>query len=184
MKKIFSTALFGPGRMGMIHAKNFLSLGQNIKYIVYPDIMNESPVDFVKESLGKYYNDKMNIISYTNFFKIKNDEEIDGFIIASSTDTHVSVAKELVNKYGNKPIFMEKPVAQNLKSTINLYKFLDQKKYGDRLILNFNQKSDKLKKIIKEIIDSGEIGNLQNIRIYYYDNPSGLKRINFFDQIT
>ena len=146
-----NVALFGLGRIGMMHAKNIKNHARfKLKYVY--DINKK-----ISAKASKKFKVK-NINNPSLAFK---DKKVDVVFIASSTSTHIPlIEKSVKNK---KIVFCEKPLDLNINKVIQCRKKI--KKLNPKIQIGFNRRYDpghfSLKKAIKKRI----IGKLEKIII-------------------
>jgi myo-inositol 2-dehydrogenase/D-chiro-inositol 1-dehydrogenase len=140
--------LIGAGRIGHIHARNAA---------LHPRIELAGVVDAVEASaqaLASEYNS-----CTTTLEAALGDAEIDGVIIASSTDTHLEYCTRAAA--AGKAIFCEKPIDQDLDRARAAAGEL-----GDaRMLLAFNRRFDPDFQALKASLDSGSIGSIESLQI-------------------
>ena len=97
------------------------------------------------------------------------NKDYDGFIIASPASTHFEIAKILIN--ARKPLLIEKPMTLSLDEAKELVTLVDKTKVNAMVghVLLFHPAVMK----IKEMIENGEIGDLQ----YVYSNRLNLGKV-------
>ena len=144
-------ALFGLGRIGLMHGKNLMrNKDFNLKYVY---------------DLNKKLNKKISKILKSN--PIDNpsiafkDKKLDAIFIASTTSTHIKLILEAV-KY-KKAIFCEKPLDLNIKKINDCKKKI--KKSNPKIQLGFNRRYDPGHNLLKEKLLKGKIGKLEKIII-------------------
>ncbi len=147
---MINLSLFGAGRIGSIHATCAAQNSDvNIKYVV--DVYQPA-AEKIAAALGAIVTDIETALS---------DPEVDGIIIASSTDTHANLI-ELAAKAG-KQIFCEKPVdltVERVKSCIEAVK-----KAGVQCAIGFNRRFDPMFAELKATIVAEQIGVIEIINI-------------------
>ena len=144
-------ALFGLGRIGLMHGKNLMrNKDFNLKYVYdlnrnltkkISKILKSSPIE-----------------SPSIAFKDKN---LDAIFIASTTSTHIKLILEAV-KY-KKAIFCEKPLDLNIKKINDCKKKI--KKSHPKIQLGFNRRYDPGHNHLKKQLLKGKIGKLEKIII-------------------
>ena len=144
-------ALFGLGRIGLMHGKNLMrNKDFNLKYVYdlnrnltkkISKILKSSPIE-----------------SPSIAFKDKN---LDAIIIASTTSTHIKLILEAV-KY-KKAIFCEKPLDLNIKKINDCKKKI--KNSNPKIQLGFNRRYDPGHNHLKKQLLKGKIGKLEKIII-------------------
>ena len=146
-----NVALFGLGRIGMMHAKNIHQHSKfKLKYIY--DVNQK-----ISLKASKKFNTK-NIASPSFAFK---DKSLDVIFIASSTATHIPFIEDSV-KY-KKVVFCEKPLDLNIKKVIQCKKKI--KKLNPKIQIGFNRRYDPGHFSLKQSIQKGRIGKLEKIII-------------------
>ena len=144
----------GAGRWGKNHINNLIDLGC-LGGVVDT---NKKEIDSLKL---KY--PRINFFSDLDSSFLHN---FDGYIIATPSSSHASLAKEIIKK--KKPVLVEKPLAHSLKDAKALEKIIN-KTDGKLLVghlLLFHPAILKMKKMI----DQGDIGDIQ----YIYSNRLNL----------
>ncbi len=146
-----NVALFGLGRIGIMHAQNIkINKKFNLKYVF--DINKKLSLKTAKK-LKSIYIKNPNIA-----FKDKNIKVI---FISSTTSTHIPLIT-MAAKY-KKIIFCEKPLDLNIKRVIKCRKKI--KKFKPKIQLGFNRRYDPGHFNLKKSLLAGKIGNLEKIII-------------------
>ena len=155
-------ALFGLGRIGLMHGKNLMrSKDFNLKY-VYD--LNKNLTKKISKILKS-----SPIENPSTAFKDKN---LDAIFIASTTSTHIKLILEAV-KY-KKAIFCEKPLDLNIKKINDCKKKIKQS--NPKIQLGFNRRYDPGHNHLKKQLLKGKIGKLEKIIITSRDPaPPSLK---------
>lgn len=96
-----------------------------------------------------------------NHMDIINDPEVDVVVICSPTDTHVDIIKEACAK--GKHIFCEKPISLSIDEAKIALEAVKQSNV--KLQMGFNRRFDKNFKELRDILNKGELGNIQTLRI-------------------
>jgi myo-inositol 2-dehydrogenase/D-chiro-inositol 1-dehydrogenase len=153
MIKKAKIAVIGTGRMGSVHCRNIVRSIPNAELVAVCDIRLEV-AQAVADELGiqrvvKDYHDLL------------SDKDIKAILIASSTDTHAFIMKDVAN--AGKHIFCEKPLALELDKIDEALKTVE--KAGVKLQVGFNRRFDKSFQRVREIVASGEIGRPCILRI-------------------
>ncbi len=91
-----------------------------------------------------------------NYKEVLNNNNVDAVVIATPVHTHYSLAKEFMSK--GKHVFIEKPLAASSEEGSELIEIADKKDLVIMVGHTFIYSSPVRK--IKEIIDSGEIGDV------------------------
>ncbi len=144
-------ALFGLGRIGLMHGKNLMrNKDFNLKY-VYD--LNKNLTKKISRILKSTPVDNPSIA-----FK---DKKLDAIFIASTTSTHIKLILEAVKC--KKAIFCEKPLDLNIKKINNCKKKI--KKSNPKIQLGFNRRYDPGHNHLKKKLLNGKIGKLEKIII-------------------
>ena len=154
LKKI---CVIGAGRWGANHIRTLSSIG------CLAGVVEKNPL--LIESVKEQHSD---IYVFDDLNKaLKN--KFDAFVVATPAETHYPIAKKILN-YGAH-VLVEKPFTTKLEDAIELNELSKQKKLKLMVghVLLFHPAFNK----IKELIDSGEVGDLQ----YLYSNRLNLGTI-------
>ena len=141
-----NVALFGLGRIGIMHAKNIKLNPKFILKYVY-DIDKKRSLLISK---------KFKTINLINPVKAFKDNSIKIIFISSSTATHIPLIKKAAEN--KKIIFCEKPLDLNINKIVNCKKEI--KKYNPKIQLGFNRRYDPSHFTLKESLLKGKIGIL------------------------
>jgi predicted dehydrogenase len=151
MESILNVGVIGCGYWGPNLIRNFSQLGStNLSYICDLD---EKKLAAIK---SKYANVKIT----TNYHDLLNDPQLDIVVIALPTFKHFQIAKEsLLSK---KHVLLEKPMAANSKEAEELISLAKE----NNLVLMVDHTFEYSEAItkMKEIIDSGELGEIFYVR--------------------
>ena len=148
---MINIALFGLGRIGVMHAQNiYLNNNCSLQYVFDID-----------QVLAKKIAKKFNSISIKNTRIAYTDKKVDVIFITTPTSTHIKYIMEAV-KF-KKTIFCEKPLDLNIKKINQCKKFI--KKYNPKIQVGFNRRYDPGHYALKKSIQIGEIGKLEKIII-------------------
>ena len=148
---MINIALFGLGRIGVMHAQNiYLNNNCSLQYVFD-----------INQVLAKKIAKKFNSISIKNTRIAYTDKNVDVIFITTPTSTHIKYIMEAV-KF-KKTIFCEKPLDLNIKKINQCKKFI--KKYNPKIQVGFNRRYDPGHYALKKSIQIGEIGKLEKIII-------------------
>ena len=101
-----SIAVVGTGRMGSVHARNLARL--------IPDAHLAAVCD-IRLDVAQAVADELGVARVVrDFHDLLGDRDIEAILIASSTDTHAFIMKDVAA--AGKHIFCEKPLALDLAS--------------------------------------------------------------------
>jgi len=147
-------AIIGAGRIGRIHAANASAHPRlSLKYIVDP---NAAAAADLASATGA---------TVAEFDEALADAEIEGFVVASSTDTHLEFSRRAVD--AGQAVFCEKPLDLDLDKARSA-----AASFGAahaRLFLGFNRRFDPNFRRLRERIRSGEMGSLETLHIISHD---------------
>jgi len=154
MSKIFNVGLIGAGRIGKIHIENLIHHIPDVKLKLISDIK-------INDELTQWAN-QLGIPTITNnATDVFKDPEIDAVIIASSTDTHAEFIQKAAK--AKKHIFCEKPLDTNVKRIKDIIATI--KNENVKFMVGFNRRFDRNFRRVYEVVDSGQIGRPQIIKI-------------------
>ena len=152
--------VYGVGRIGRIHAKLVMDLGNEICCI--GDDVREAAELTLKElsiSCGIYLSPED---------MIENHPEMEAVIIASHTKDHARHALPFI--HAGIPVFLEKPLTDDL---IESFEFMeDTGTENNKVQIGLQRRFDEALSHAKKIIDEGLVGNIREIRSVLRDqNP-------------
>jgi myo-inositol 2-dehydrogenase/D-chiro-inositol 1-dehydrogenase len=143
-------AQFGAGRIGHIHAANLaLNPDARLRYVV--DIDTKA-AKVLADKHGAEVADRSRALG---------DPAIGAVVIASSTDTHADLA--IAAASAGKAIFCEKPIDLSLDRVDQC--LAEVKKANVPFMVAFNRRFDLSFKALKERIEKGEIGQVEQVII-------------------
>lgn len=153
MKRKVKIAVIGTGRMGSVHVRNIARLIPEANLVAVCDIRLE---------VARAVADECGIRQVVkDYHELLEDKEIEAILIATSTDTHAFIMKDVAA--AGKHIFCEKPLALELDKIDEALAAVE--KAGVKLQVGFNRRFDKSFKQVREIVASGEIGRPCILRI-------------------
>ena len=153
MPKKVNIAVIGTGRMGSIHVRNLARLIPEANLVAICDIRLE-----VAQAVANEVGIQRVVKDY---HELLEDEQIEAVLIATSTDTHAFIIKDVAA--AKKHIFCEKPLALDLPSIDGALAVVE--KAGVKLQVGFNRRFDKSFRRVREVVASGEIGRPCILRI-------------------
>ena len=156
MQKIRMAAV-GCGQAGYAHLETFMA---------QPEVSLTVAVDIDEkrlEEIGK----KHNIDTSTDYRDVIKDDGINAVIIASSNETHPGIAIEAMK--AGKHVFCEKPIAPTLEECRKVVSIA--RKHQRIFHTHFELRHSVVPVRIKEIIDSGEIGQIRSMNLVHYRGP-------------
>ena len=146
MTRKVKIAVVGTGRMGSVHVRNIVRQIPDAELVAVCDIRLEVAQAVADEcGIQRVVRD---------YHELLNDQEIEAILIASSTDTHAFIMKDVAR--AGKHIFCEKPLALELDKIDEALAAVE--KAGVKLQVGFNRRFDKSFQRVREIVASGEIG--------------------------
>jgi myo-inositol 2-dehydrogenase/D-chiro-inositol 1-dehydrogenase len=132
--------------MGSVHVRNIVRQIPDAELVAVCDIRLEVAQAVADEcGIQRVVRD---------YHELLNDQEIEAILIASSTDTHAFIMKDVAR--AGKHIFCEKPLALELDKIDEALAAVE--KAGVKLQVGFNRRFDKSFQRVREIVASGEIG--------------------------
>jgi len=145
MDKI-NLALIGCGYWGKNHLKTMQGIGEiELKYVVdaqMPKVKIPEESIFIEE-----------------YRKILNDENLDGAVIATPSNTHYEIAKDFLER--GKNVFVEKPLTTNSSEARELCEIA--RKNDNILMTGEIFRFNSAIKYIKDTLDDGKLGKLRYI---------------------
>lgn len=163
MMETIKVGVAGLGRLGLIHAKNI----SEMKGVELSAISN------LDESLNKKVAKELNVPgAYTDFEEMIESEDLDAVCIATPSGLHPNQIKFALES--DLHVFCEKPIGlnvENIKQTMDIIEKQDDKVFH----LGFMRRYDNDYQYVKEMIKSGELGDVSVIRSYGIDPIVGLE---------
>ena len=162
---MINLALFGAGRIGAVHAANIAANDStNLKWVV--DVFEASAKKLAEPSGAKMSTDPGDGLS---------DPDVQGIIVASSTDTHLNLILEGVK--AGKAVFCEKPLDLDLARVDD--KLDEINGQGVPVLVGFNRRYDPNFRACYGAIASGSVGDLEVVKITSRDpGPPPIEYIN------
>jgi myo-inositol 2-dehydrogenase / D-chiro-inositol 1-dehydrogenase len=153
MTRRVKLAVIGTGRMGSVHVRNIARQIPEADLVAVCDLRLE-----VAQSVA----DECGIQRVVrDYHTLLDDKEIEAILIATSTDTHAFIMKDVAE--AGKHIFCEKPLALELAKIDEALAAVE--KAGVKLQVGFNRRFDKSFRHVREIVASGQIGRPCILRI-------------------
>jgi myo-inositol 2-dehydrogenase / D-chiro-inositol 1-dehydrogenase len=143
--------LLGAGRIGAMHASTVAAHPRTVLHAVAD----------VRESAAKELASRYGGRATGDIESVFGDREIDAFIIATSTDTHVDLILKAART--RKPVFCEKPVDLGLARVDAC--LAEVRKLGVPLQIGFNRRFDPSFRALHERLRGGEVGKLEIVKI-------------------
>ncbi|HYN13695.1 MAG TPA: inositol 2-dehydrogenase [Burkholderiales bacterium] len=143
-------AQFGAGRIGAIHASNIAAMKDvRLRYVV--DVNAEAAKKLAARHGAKVVSEREALA----------DRDVKAVLIASSTDTHARLA--IAAARAGKAIFCEKPIDLSLKRVDACLSEVE--KAGVPMFVGFNRRFDPSFSALKNRLDAGEIGAVEQVVI-------------------
>jgi predicted dehydrogenase len=101
---------------------------------------------------------------YQDYKKMLAEQKLDILSICTWNSTHLEIIKEALN-YGVKAIFCEKPIADTLKNADEMIKLCEKNKVI--LQIDHQRRFDKMHQEIRDLIQGGKLGKIQQVTFYY-----------------
>jgi myo-inositol 2-dehydrogenase/D-chiro-inositol 1-dehydrogenase len=149
--KTLKIGVAGAGRIGKIHIENIIQNFPDVEIALVADPSDE----------GATYAKGKNLSFSRDYNDIVNDKEIEAVIICSPTDTHANFVEQAAQ--AGKHIFCEKPLDLSLVQVEQTLGIVE--KAGVKLMLGFNRRFDPNFLKIKSMVDSGQVGDPQILKI-------------------
>jgi len=151
-------AIVGLGYWGKNLVRNFSQLG-----------VLDTICDLDSKALAKYKNEYNVVKTTTEFKDVINDKNVDAVVVSTPAVTHYKIVKEAL--LSGKDVFVEKPLALEVKEAEDLVKIVDKSKRILMIdhILQYHPEVIKL----KELIDNGDLGRIQ----YIYSNRLNIGKL-------
>lgn len=145
--------VIGAGRIGRVHAEHLAHRIPNANLVAVSDIAVEAAEKLARELSVP--------AAYQDYRRIMENQDIEAVVICSSTDTHAGMIKDAAA--AGKHVFCEKPIAHDLVEIDQALSSVDRA--GVKLQVGFNRRFDANFQRVKEIVQSGKIGEPQILRI-------------------
>jgi myo-inositol 2-dehydrogenase/D-chiro-inositol 1-dehydrogenase len=146
MKPQISIAVIGTGRIGSMHTRNLVRSIPEANLVAICDI---------RLDVAQAVADELDIERVVkDYHELLADENIEAFLVATNTDTHAFIVKDIAN--AGRHIFCEKPLALDLQSTDEVLNTIEKTKV--KLQIGFNRRFDKSFMRVRELVASGKIG--------------------------
>jgi myo-inositol 2-dehydrogenase/D-chiro-inositol 1-dehydrogenase len=150
--EMIHVAIAGLGRIGKIHLKNLTRNFSGVKVLAAMDPLEASRATA----------DECNVPVFTRSFdELLAIPDLDAVVICSPTDTHADYVVKAAK--AGKHIFCEKPLDLSLERVKEVLETV--KESGVRLMLGFNRRFDPEFRKIRQLVESGQVGDPQIIKI-------------------
>lgn len=152
--------IIGTGWIAESHLENYLQM---------PDVEVVAGADLVPGKAEAFFKrfDVKTARSYTSHKEMLATEELDAVSVCTYNATHAECTIDSLEK--GVPVMLEKPMAVTLDEAIAIMRA--EKKSGKIVSVGFQPRFDENMKLIKRIIEMGELGD-----IYYIQTGGGRRR--------
>jgi myo-inositol 2-dehydrogenase / D-chiro-inositol 1-dehydrogenase len=148
---VIGMAVIGCGRIGRMHARNLARHGR-VRLISVFDVAEQSSRETALE---------LGVKTATAVDEIWSDPKVEAVLIASPTDTHVSLIGTAVA--AGKAVLCEKPIDLDLARARAGWAAISARK--PPVMLGFNRRFDPSFRALRERLHAGEIGRLELVVI-------------------
>jgi len=142
-----------------------------VAYSYCPDVEVVAAADLVPGKAEAFFEDHCidsdNVNFYLSHKDMLDNEELDAVSICTYNMAHAECAIYALNKGVN--VMLEKPMCVTLDEAVAIRRA--EKKSGKVLVIGFQPRFDENTKMIKKIVESGELG-----KIYYIATGGGRRR--------
>ena len=146
------TGLLSYGMSGRIFHAPFLT--------THPGFRLKAVVERNQKKMGERYPD---VLSYNNVDELLNDHEIDLIVVNTPSHLHYEHAKQALQ--AGKHVLVEKPATAILPQVLELFDLAKQ--VNRRVLVYQNRRWDTGFLSVKEVIESGKLGNLIEVHLRY-----------------
>jgi myo-inositol 2-dehydrogenase/D-chiro-inositol 1-dehydrogenase len=140
--------IIGMGYIGKIHLRHCLKI-PNAEVQAVADVSAKALKNAKKDGIKKTFN---------NYSDLLKDSEIDAVIIGLPTHLHLQCAREAAE--AGKDIFLEKPMAINVEEAKEIISAVQRNSV--KLMMGYPMRFNKEFGVIKEKIEKGLIGDVEN----------------------
>lgn len=152
--------IIGAGRMAKVHINNVI---KNI-----PEAKIKAIADpYLNSETKEWLKDKGIIELHHDYKKILDDPDINAVMIFSSTDTHAQISMDAIT--AGKHTFCEKPIDRSYEKVLPIIELLKENK-NIKYQVGFNRRFDHNFRALKNVVDSGKLGDLHFLRICSRDS--------------
>lgn len=150
MAKKLGLGIIGCGSRGVYFGAKDMGSDSDFNLVALCDV-SEEKLAAAKEMLGK------EIRTYTDRASFLKDPELEVVVIASPDFTHADVAVDVLK--AKKHLYLEKPMAQKIEDCDRIIKAWEGS--GSVFMVGLELRYCVLFKKVKELLDAGEIGQIQ-----------------------
>ena len=179
----YKLAIIGLGNIGILYDKD--DFNNDLKYLSHSKVvMNSKHFKLVggvdtNERRGIFFTKLTGCDSYDSIKSLKADiDDIDIFVIASSTNTHLKILNEIIQDYSPKVVLCEKPLSYNLVESIKIIEICQKNKI--ELFINLPRRIEHSVGVMKKLIQTPKYFK----GTVWYSNGAINNGIHFIDIIT
>lgn len=139
-------------------ARLVLSLAKDVELTAIADI----DIPKAKKKLADRGLENDSIRTYEYADEMLEREDLDGVMVGTRCSLHTIMGMKVLKR--NLPLFIEKPVSNNMQDLLKLKKVYEESK--SKVVVSFPLRVTPLARLAKEIIDSGKIGSIEHVQAY------------------
>lgn len=160
----FKIGIIGTGWIAESHVESYLAM-DDVDIVAMADLIPGKAEKFAARynKDGKLDNTRF----YPSHKELLDNEELDGVSICTYNMTHAECAIYALNKGVN--VLLEKPMCVTTEEAVEIMKA--EKASGKIISIGFQPRGDENMKMVKKIVQSGELGE-----IYYIQTGGGRRR--------
>lgn len=147
---------YGGRIASMLEIIRKFDLGVNL--VAIADINKEEVLERIK--IRNNGMSSQNIAMYSSADEMLECEKLDGVLIGTRCSLHAEMAIKVLKR--NLPLFLEKPVANDMDKLIALKEAASNSK--SEVVVSFPLRVTPIVKLVKEIIDSGKLGTIEHVQ--------------------
>lgn len=150
MKTLLNVAVLGAGRIGQVHGAAIAAVHETVLKAV------ADPIDAAAQAMAEKYGCDVRSIE-----EIERSTDIDAVVICTPTDTHADLIERFARS--GKAVFCEKPIDLDVERAMACIDAVAQS--GTTLMLGFQRRFDPDFYALKQVIDQGEIGEVEMVTL-------------------
>ena len=160
----FKIGIIGTGWIAESHVESYLAM-DDVDIVAMADLIPGKAEKFAK----RYNKDGKldNVRFYPSHKELLDNEELDGVSICTYNMTHAECAIYALDKGVN--VLLEKPMCVTTEEAVEIMRA--EKRSGKIISIGFQPRGDENMKMVKKIVQSGELGE-----IYYIQTGGGRRR--------
>jgi|TARA_B110000438_G_scaffold210454_1_gene202438 predicted dehydrogenase len=178
----YKVAIIGLGNIGLLYDKEefhnkskFLTHTKTIYHSEDFELIGGIDLDHIRR---KYFNELTNCNSYKSINHLKKErQDVDVFVLSTSTESHLKVLQEILSNYNPKVILCEKPLSYKINECEKIIELCQ--KHKTELFINFPRRIEKSIVAMKKMIKKSEYFK----GTVWYSNGTINNGIHFIDII-